>query len=221
MNLKEAFRYQNYLEKMFQNAGIFLHSKANITKVQQEHMRSKANPDASDETIDASVERVVDCSPDMVVNYLLAVLREKHDLSIAVNNAKRSIDFDMDAEVTVNKFRQSAKATLDDMCRVKPSERITKGSDFKFNAEGNQVSYYYDVKETTSIDFNRDVVRSLVKELAAESDRVSAEADRCIIETEVDFRPSFDLADSFEDSLAAFAVNHASNMAEAYIRHAV
>ena len=50
MNLKEAFRYQNKLQRLMDEAqGILCHDR-NVTKVENTALRHKVNPDAQDET---------------------------------------------------------------------------------------------------------------------------------------------------------------------------
>ena len=45
MNLKESFRYQNFLEGMMSEAGSNLASREHCLTTIKRHLRSKANPD--------------------------------------------------------------------------------------------------------------------------------------------------------------------------------
>ena len=47
------------------------------------------------------------------------------------------------AAIEANKYRQKAAAAIEYMLRKKPRKRQEQGIDYKFNAEGNQLSYYY------------------------------------------------------------------------------
>ena len=48
MNLKESFRYQNFLESMMGEAGSSLIERTHAQEISKKHLRSKANPDAQD-----------------------------------------------------------------------------------------------------------------------------------------------------------------------------
>ena len=48
MNLKEAFRYQNKLQDLMEEAKDILSVDKNVTKVENTHLRHKINPDAED-----------------------------------------------------------------------------------------------------------------------------------------------------------------------------
>lgn len=50
MNLKEAFRYQNKIERLMGEAKDILSRERNVTKVENTSLRHKVNPDATDET---------------------------------------------------------------------------------------------------------------------------------------------------------------------------
>ena len=50
MNLKEAFRYQNKLQRLMDEAGAILDRDQNVTKVENTALRHKVDRDAEDET---------------------------------------------------------------------------------------------------------------------------------------------------------------------------
>mgnify|MGYP003341090695 CR=1 FL=1 len=50
MNLKEAFRFQNRLQSMMDEAQCILGREQNITKVQNTYLRKKVMAEAEDET---------------------------------------------------------------------------------------------------------------------------------------------------------------------------
>lgn len=206
MNLKESFRYQNYLGTLFSSITSYLHDRRNLTCVQQVHMRASANPDTQDEVVDASKERLYAQDNNTVIAFLKAVMEEKYNLAIAIGKAKASSPIDIDAETAHNVLRRGMASTLESVCAIKPSEYKTQGSDFKFNVNGEQVRYFYDIKETTTIDFDRKVAKSLAKSLAKAADEASSALDRCMIDVNVNFYPSFNVSDSVEDALDAFAV---------------
>lgn len=51
MNLKEAFRYQNKLQSLLDEAQGILDCDANVTKVANTYLRHKVMPEAEDETV--------------------------------------------------------------------------------------------------------------------------------------------------------------------------
>ena len=52
MNLKEAFRYMNFLEDLMDRGFVFLYREAFVTNTKEIHLKSKANPDIEDEVIE-------------------------------------------------------------------------------------------------------------------------------------------------------------------------
>ena len=75
------------------------------------------------------------------------------------------------------------------------------GVGYKFNAEGNQVSYRCDLKKVTTINFDRSKVRAFASGLSKKADQVSAELDRCMVNTEVCYEAPFDVNDTFAEVL--------------------
>lgn len=207
MILKEAFRYQNFLTTLLNNAQMYLRDTTNITERKQTHLRSAANPDAADEVTIAQKNTVFDndeITPTVIIRFYMDILNEKENLTNAISAAKKALPVDMDAVVAMNKVRQNMISTYKTMANLKGGERQTIGSDMKFNAEGNQVSYRYTVNEVTKIDYDRNLVKSLVKKLTEQADKVSAEIDMLNITTEIAHAPKYDIDDSFEDCIVKY-----------------
>lgn len=199
MNLKESYRYANYLDRLLDTAYAYLRNKSFVTTTTQNHLRSKANSEAEDETIDVQKPYDVAFTPMDVVNFAAKALAEKERLADAIAAAKANTEINIDNAVALNKKKQGFASVLNAMADMKASERTVPGSGFKFNAEGNQVKYYYDVAETTMIDFDRNDVRNLARKYLREADAISAKLDAIEINTMLDFTPSYDVNDSFED----------------------
>ena len=72
------------------------------------------------------------------------------------------------------------------------------------DAEGNQVSYRCDLKKVTTINFDRNKVKKFAASLNKQADTISAELDKCLVNTEVAFEPPFDVNDSFAEAFEAF-----------------
>ena len=204
MYLKEAFRYQNYLNELISATTSYLNGGQYTTKTVQEHLRKKANPDAENETIDLSAERALAYTANQMVDFLQHLIDEKLKLTKAISEAKKGCSIDIDAEVANNRIRQSVAATLSRMGNMKPSERMTRAYAYKFNAEGNQVQYAYEVKEVTTIDFDRNKVKGISKKLIQCADEASTAIDKAMVELAVDYNPNYSVNDSFEDAIEQF-----------------
>ena len=204
MYLKEAFRYQNYLNELISATTSYLNGGQYTTKTVQEHLRKKANPDAENETIDLSAERALAYTANQMVDFLQHLIDEKQKLTKAISEAKKGCSIDIDAEVANNRIRQSVAATLSRMGNMKPSERMTRAYAYKYNAEGNQVQYAYEVKEVTTIDFDRNKVKGISKKLIQCADEASTAIDKAMVELAVDYNPNYSVNDSFEDAIEQF-----------------
>ena len=58
MNLKEAFRYQNKLQSLLDEAQGILDCDANVTKVANTYLRHKVMPEAEDERKEAAKQAI-------------------------------------------------------------------------------------------------------------------------------------------------------------------
>lgn len=215
MNLKEAFRYQNYLTNLFDVASSYLRNRQNLVHVTQFHLRNEANPDVDNVRIDATTERPYSCHNDVLLAFLNSVMEEKHNLAILIGKAKASCPIDIDAETASNSIRRNAIHTLGGAIAIKSSETKKQGNDFKFNVAGDQVRYVYDITEVKNIDFNRNRFKGMLRALSQKADEVSAAIDRCMIDVELPkFVPMFDISDSVDDAIEAFAALNDQDVSE-------
>lgn len=210
MTLKESFRYQNFLDTILGQAENYLRMTENYMVVTEEHLRNKVIPAAENDTFDNLADREIQVKPDVLVDFVITVLTEKEALTKAINVAKAQHCNELDALVEVNKFRRGVIETLKRMSRCKGKESTLKGNAYTFNAEGNQTQYYYDIKKTSKIDFDRPKLKKLISLLATESDRASATIDYWQTSVPVDFAPQFDLNDTFEELAEAYSLTMAS-----------
>ena len=201
MNLKESYRYANYLDSLLNTAYTYLRNKGFVTTTTENHLRSKANADAQDEKIEVQKPFDVEFTPNQVIDFAVDVLAEKEALVDAIANAKACAEINIDNAIAMNKKKQGFVNILNNLANIKPSEKQRNGSDFKFNAEGNQVMYYYTVVETVGIDYDRKMVRGLSKKLLKETDEISAKLDAIEINTILDFEPRFDVNATFEECI--------------------
>lgn len=207
MVLKEAFRAQNYLENLINRGLAFLTNADNVTTKKQEHMRKKVNADAEDEVIEVQKSMIFEndkITPNIVIDFIMDVMTEKEKLTSAITAAKSTAEIDIDASIALNKSRQSIAGVLNLMAGMKANERTCIGRDYKFNADGDQVSYVYNISEITTIDFDRNKVKSLAKKLNRDSDDVSTKLDALNVTVNVDYTPKYEIGDSLEDCLNVF-----------------
>ena len=199
MILKEAYRYMNYLDSLLESAKIYLENPQFITTTKQTHYRTKVNPEAQDEVIQRPKPFDAAFTPMQVVDFVVKVLEEKENLSAAIAQAKKTTELDMDHAIAMNKKRQEFVAILNSMNYKKGTERTVQGSAYKFNQEGNQVNYFYDIEEVVTIDFDRNDIKGLIKKYTKVCDEISAKLDMLLITTEVDYEPLWDFNDTLDD----------------------
>lgn len=202
MNLKEAYRYANYLDRLLDTAYIYLGTQNFVTTSKQNHMRSKANKDAVDEIIEVPKPYDVDFTPNNIIDFAVKVIAEKEALTNAITNAKSKTEINIDNAIAMNKKKHEFIAVLENLSEIRPTERTIAGKDYKFDVNGAQKPYIYDICETTVIDFNRNDVKSLIKKYTKNCDDISSRLDVIEINTQVEFEPLFDITDDFEDIVA-------------------
>lgn len=200
---QEAYRYQKFLSQMIQSAEYYLYKKEFVTTVEQYHERKKSNPDAENETVQKEnpTKSSVDFSVNDLLRFIPELLEEKENLSIAINKAKNTTEIDIDASLSMNKQKQEFIRVLNDMNSKKSCEKTITGKGYKFNVNNEQVPYIYDVVEKTTIDFDRNTVKALIKKYSKETDHVSTILDRIVLTTQVDFDPKYDINDTLEELL--------------------
>lgn len=203
MNLKESFRYQKFLETMMRSASTSIQTAGHCLITTKVHKKNKANSEVEDLT------EVVECEStfyanDDVIKFMSWLVGEREKLTTAIGKAKASIGFDVDAAVETNKFRQILNNSVKGMLRQTPSKRTEQGRDYKFNVEGNQTPYYYEIEVVTEEAYDRNSAKAIMREMISASDKTSAEIDAAMINTVVDYTPVYDVNDSFDDVMAEF-----------------
>lgn len=201
MNLKEAYRYANFLNDLLDRSYVLLENPNFTTTVEQRHLRSKAVKEAEDETIIVKKPFESDFAPIKLVDFAVEVLTEKEALGQAIADAKAKTPLNIDNAVAMNKKKQQFVRVLKKMADMKASTNNTMGKGYRFNVNNEQVPYLYDIEEIVTIDFDRNDIRNLIKKYRKETDEISAKLDSIEILTEVDFTPKWDVNDSLGDIL--------------------
>lgn len=202
MILKDAYRYQKCLSTMIGQAETLLLNNSFVTSTTQKHNRKKANSEAEDEIIEVD-KPITDFTAMDVINFIADAIKEKQKISDAIVAAKRNTDIDIDSSISLNKIKQEYIGYLRRLAAMDSSERKTYGTDYKFDVDGKQTSYRYEVIETTTIDFDRNDVRGLAKKLQKECDDISSKLDLIELTTDVEFTPKWDVNDTLEEIITS------------------
>ncbi|MFR1110794.1 MAG: hypothetical protein ACLSDO_06655 [Anaerotruncus colihominis] len=206
MNMKDAFRFQNRIKSLMCEATSILQDRRNIVKVKTTHLRSQVLADTQDAVVEEAAPSEYAGHANEVTALLMFLMDEREKLSQAIHAAKSNLVLDMDSEVGLNRQRQELAEVFRRMAALRNSERTIAGggSGFRFNGEGNQVSYRCDATQVTTIDFDRNKIRGMAAALSKKADEISVSLDRCLVNTEVTYEMPFDMNDSFEEILNDF-----------------
>lgn len=203
MNMKDAFRYSNKLQKLMEEAHNILSREKNVIRIEKTTLQSKVVAGAEDiatyEVPDTEyAEQITE-----IAGLLMFLLGEREKLSGAIRAAKQSMAIDFDGEISLNAQRQGIANTFRKMNEIRNSEVTLAGggTGYKFNADGNQISFRCDLKKVTTINFDRKKTRAYANALSKKADQVSAELDKALVNTEVTYEAPFDVNDSFADVL--------------------
>lgn len=209
MNLKEAFRFQNKLGALMDEAQAILGCDQNVTKVQNTYLRKKVMAEAEDETTFELPPTEYGEQITQIAEFLLYLLDQRETLAGAIRKAKNTLPIDMDSEVSLNGKRHELSRLYQHMANLHSSEVLLSGggTGYRFNAEGNQVSYRCDVKRVATINFDRKKIRKFCTGLNQKADAMSAQLDLCLINSQVTYEPPFDVNDSFAEVFESFAGN--------------
>lgn len=202
MKLKEAFRYQNALKQWIEEAESFLTNRNNIVKIEETHKKSLVNKEESDVVKEIN-NRVLDIEPNTMIDFIYDLVEEKNKVSQAISEAKRKSDVDLDVSIEINKSKQRLANIYNRLSNVKNSQKTRTDRAYKFNVEGNQTPYVYEVDEVTSIDYDRNKVRKLQKKLEKTCDETSTKIETLQLTIEVNHTPKYDVNDSFADLIEA------------------
>lgn len=196
MNLKEAFQAQNKISELMSYINRYLSDADNVMTITEKHLRSKALAGQQDDTVDVSRKADEGFDVGRLLGIWQELMEEKERLGAAIGKAKAGMGFNLDAAVDANKSRRAFLGMLQELANRKSSHELQKGEGrgYVFNNDGNQTSYCYDIDRILTIDYDRNKVRAMVKELNRSSDEVSIKIDEALLQTQVDYVLKFDLA---------------------------
>ena len=196
MNLKEAFQAQNKIIELLDYISGYLSVEDNVMTVTEKHLRSKALAGQQDDSVDVSRKSEEMFEVGKLIDIWQQLMNEKELLGLAIGKAKAGMSFNLDAAVDANKSRRAFLMTMQRLANRKSSHELQKGEGrgYVFNNDGNQTTYCYDIDRIKTIDYDRNKVRAMVKELTRVSDEVSIKIDEALLHTQVDYEPKFVLA---------------------------
>ena len=196
MNLKEAFQAQNKIGELQDYITRYLYKSENVMTITEKHLRSKALAGQQDDSVDVSQKAEEGFDVGRLLVVWQELMAEKERLGTAIGKAKADMEFNLDAAVDANKSRRAFLSTLQGLAGRKSSHELRKGEGrgYVFNNDGNQTAYCYDIDRIMTIDYDRNKVRAMVKELTQTADAVSIKIDEALLTTKVDYKPKFDLA---------------------------
>lgn len=196
MNLKEAFQAQNKIVELLDYISGYLSVEDNVMTVTEKHLRSKALAGQQDDSVDVSCKSEEMFEVGKLIDIWQQLMNEKEQLGLAIGKAKAGMSFNLDAAVDANKSRRAFLMTMQRLANRKSSHELQKGEGrgYVFNNDGNQTTYCYDIDCIKTIDYDRNKVRAMVKELTRVSDEVSIKIDEALLHTQVDYEPKFVLA---------------------------
>ena len=204
ITLKKSFELQNYLKSLFDAALSVLSYNDNITETKQEHMRKKVLADAEDEVVTKPKRHEYEFGMNTLIDFACYIQEQMATLTAEINVAKYNSISDLDGMITVNNQKRKLLERMVAMSAVKARETITQGRGVKFNGEGNQTTYTYDIKEITTIDFNRNKVKAIASRLRRELDETSTEIDKMMLETSVYYVSIFEIGDDLEEAVTKY-----------------
>ena len=210
MNLKEAFRFQNKLRDLSQEAVNILSNPGHLIKTETIVLCKEVIPEAENKLIASRPTSRFSEQINELVDFLMYLLDQRADLGNAISKAKAGMELDFDLEAGLNSQRHELASTFQKMTVLRPSESLDPGSGtgYRFNAEGNQVTYRCDAKIIVSINFDRNKVRRLAAMLYRRADEVSTRLDVALVTTQVDYQPPFDVNGTFESVFEQFCEKH-------------
>lgn len=192
MTLKESFQYMNYLKSLVNQANGELYEQQFCTKTVETHMKDANNPEVIE------VKKNTDIKPMDLVNLTMDIIGEIDGLESAISEAKSGSGFD--ELVYVNSQKRLFLDSLEKMLEYKTVENKRQGISYIINANGDQTPFKYDVISVTSIDFDRNQIRGLVRKLRDETAKNSLRIDELQL-INVDYIPKYSIGDSFSDIL--------------------
>lgn len=208
MVLKEAFQYQNFLHDKLVDIQEILIEEGNVMSVKEEHNISDSIKEQEDKVLETKALEDYDFNVNNLIDLLADIVYEKERLTNKISEVKKSAGLDIDGIIAINKDKLQVSRTLEYLSKLKSKETESNGRTYTFNGEGNQIQVVYPVKRIQTIDYDRNVVKNLYKNIKKEVESSSLKRDEILLLTELDdFVPKYLDADSVEEMMEIFLKN--------------
>lgn len=204
MNLKEAFTYQNFYDKLIGMVDTYLTETNSTYQRTFTHMRHAVNPEAEDVVkVEIRTEKLP-YEVATLISFALDVLEEKEKMYVAIRKAKESAALDLDAAIGMNKTRRNLQNILTELYQKREYDMVTTGRDYKFNVNGEQVPYTYEINEKLTVEYDKKDVKKIMKALDAKCNDISKQVDLLNVNLAVEITPKYTLDMDLEDCLELF-----------------
>lgn len=204
MNLKEAFTYQNFYDRLIGMVDTYLTETNSTYKRTFTHLRHAVNPEAEDVIKVEIQSEKLSYDVATMVSFALDVLEEKEKMYVAIRKAKESAELDLDAAIGMNKARKNLQNVLTELYQKREYDIMSSGRDYKFNVNGEQVPYNYEINEKLTLEYDKKDIKKIMKALDATCNDVSKQVDRLNVNLTVDITPKYTLDMDLEDCLELF-----------------
>ena len=213
ISLKESFRTLVYIDKTISSLTSYLSNKNNSISVLEQHLKEKSNTEAKNEELDTTtIKEYPDASTVDVINLIQDLISEKTKLEISVELAKRNIviqtkdnkNLSLDSAISNAKQSRNLANVLNSLINIKTDEKKTVAQGFKFNQEGNETPYRYDVVITKTINFDRSIVSDNYKSLLEKADKLSISIEKSMMEEIVEYEFPYSIHDSTADIVSKY-----------------
>lgn len=199
MNLRESFQYMNFLDEKLEQIEWILRDTKNVVTIKETHLKTAVNPVFTDE--EKEIKPDLEYTVIELIDFMDKVMKEKTELSKAIHEAKNKAEINIDHAISINKAKQKQAIILKRLIDLKAKEKEKRETAYMLNNEGNQVPFYYTVKEVTTINYDRNKVKRMYKAIKKECEEMSTLIDKIQINEEVTFTPKWDISDTLEDML--------------------
>lgn len=207
MNLTEACKLAKNIENFKITLANVLGNRDYTTVVTETHYRSKADKEATDETIVREVDKYLDVTVEEALELLEILMVKKAELSKAIEEAKHNIvinvnDMELTYDSAVEYNKSLRNVVLYNLARTnKLKETMSKGSDyaFKLDVEGKQTRYVYEKEVEVKLTFDAKETKKKEREYRKLADKVSIAIDEAKLSTKIDIDLGIDVNDTIED----------------------
>lgn len=212
MNLVEACRLAKNIENFKRSLSYMLMDNNYTVRIKENHLKSKAATDISDEVIDVEVKKDYDVEVVDIIAILEELMEKKAILSSAIEDAKHNITIEIngcklsyDSAVEYNKsLRDVVISSVHRLNATKDGLTKTSARDYKFDNEGKQTPYIYQVETTTTLTFDKKDTKKKERSYRKLADEVSTKIDEAKMNASIELDLGIELNDTLEDIIDAY-----------------